>query len=459
MNIKTCGPYAKHIALFAKLLLIPNIKVLSECNNKTDIELLGYYNRVSQIVRKETGYDIEGVLEKIPVFTYINFKEDVVIQCNSISECENDFINCISDIFDITPSCMIQNTIQHFIKRPCKHQELLYHICNNHNKQINVFSWICILLTCNETKTLGYRDTFIQIYKSLPKHNIRIAVIFCGFIRNYKLESHMSIINNPLVDIFIHTWDDTGFKNNARLINRLWLSDKNMNIDIDTIKKEYRPVKILVENNKSLLNSFSLVNKISPIFLYSGQAKDDATKYINSQLYSLKQGYNLICEYETENAMKYDAIIRLRFDFEIMYLDWPGILDDITRDVVYFPHSACNNHRHYGGGGGCMSCDKMISHKKHTNDICDIWFYGKRDLVCAICELYDMGLQIMIKNHEKNMEYFKNQTSYVIKDGFVYITSTKDIEEKYVAYYPERLIRECLMGVPCKSSKKLCGRI
>ena len=136
---------------------------------------------------------------------------------------------------------------------------------------------------------------------------------------------------------------------------------------------------MLVENNEDLLDSFSLSGKISPIFLYSGQAKDDATKYINSQLYSINAAYKLICEYEIEQGFKYDAIIKLRFDYNISHLNFTKIQEEIADDCMYFPHADCNSHKHAGGGGGCISCDKLLAHDNHTNDLCDIWFYGNRE--------------------------------------------------------------------------------
>jgi hypothetical protein len=290
--------------------------------------------------------------------------------------------------------------------------------------------------------------------------NKRIAVLFSGYMRDYKYTSHIPIINSIYTDVFIHTWADTGFKNMKRHIdNNKWLLDDNKLIDFNLLIRQYCPVKISVENNRGKLNEFSLINKIDPIFLYSGQAKDDASKYINSQLYSLYMAYKLMCDYENEHNFKYDGIIRLRFDLNIVNIDWTGIFEDIDTNNMFFPHAACNNHKHCGGGGGCLSCDKNIEHDKHTNDICDLWFYGKRDIVAIGCELYLNSLKILEENHEHNLQELEKSKIYKKHGNFVYISHMIDIEEKFVCFYPERLLREIYKDIPCMSSKHLCGKL
>ena len=352
---------------------------------------------------------------------------------------------------------MLENTIKHLIRRDSNEAELIYHDSNNSKKNINTFRWVCILNVCEECKPMNYRKMFVPVIRNV---NSKIAVLFCGYIRNNKYTSHLPIINSEQCDVFIHTWDDYGHKNDARLINHVWLSNKISKIDPEALKKMYKPVSMLVENNRDMLDSFSIKDKISPLFLYAGQARDDASRYINSQLYSLHAGYKLICDYEVAHGFKYDAILRLRFDFNITNINWMGILTDVQSDNMFFPHAACNAHRHTGGGGGCMSCDSNTPHEKHTNDICDIWFYGKRDVASKACEMYLNGLAVMQENHEHNMALLKDDRVYsATKDNYVYITSTRDIENKYVAFYPERILRETLRGIACKSSKNISGKI
>ena len=205
--------------------------------------------------------------------------------------------------------------------------------------------------------------------------------------------------------------------------------------------------------------TLSLKDKISPIFAFNGQAKDDCSKYINSQLYSIYQGYKLVEEYEEEHNFKYTAIIKLRFDFYMKHFDKTAFINDIQQNVVWFPHGLCNNHRHYGGGGGCNTCDRTNTPcQNHTNDLCDIWFYGKHDLVQNACELYLTSYDIMNTNHESNLARYKS-IRHIQNNNYVYIIDFKDIEQNIVCYYPERLLREQLKNILCKSSKNIQGGI
>jgi hypothetical protein len=455
MNIIAKGKYSKHIARFGKLLHLENLQIQYE-EHYTDLQ--DYYKIVSDIVKKETKFNIQPL-----IFEYLELKNpnlitDNILDCTDLNNSEDEFLTMISPILNITEPFLIENSISHLIKRNIKEREIIYHDKNNQKKHINAFTWICILNLCDEAKDKSYRLLFNDATKLLPKSEQRIAVIFCGFLRNYQYTTHLPILTSPIIDIFIHTWDDHGYKNDRRLVDKSWLNNNSNPINKELLITQYKPVKFLIENNQSMLDQFSLKTKINPIFLYSGQAKDDASKYINSQLYSIYSAYKLVCEHEKEKQIQYSAILRLRFDFKITHFDWSGIFEDIKTNCIYFPHASCNCHRHPGGGGGCLSCDRDITHDKHTNDICDIWFYGRRDVVTKACELYLNAEDILKINHEQNMNHLKTD-KYSIKNGFVYISNTKDIENKYVSFYPEKLLREGLTGISCKSSRCLCGKI
>lgn len=460
-NIIAIGKYSRHIALFAHLLRLNNVRI-AYSGDSVDDRLRGYYDRACNLVARQSKFDSiactvnnRSVLECIDVPNE-KLVDGTEIVCNDIDDAEEALFDALDGVIDLR-DCMLESTISHLVKRDVNEKELRFHSENNKKIGVNTFMWVCILNCCNETATLGYRDTFVNAFKNMPKCRPRIAVLFSGYLRQNKHISHAQLINSPHVDIFLHTWADKGFKNERRLIDRSWLSEKASPISADSISKQYAPKKMLVEENA--LDSFSLVGKISPIFLYSGQAKDDATRYINSQLYSIWASYDLMKQYEEEQGFRYDAVMRMRFDFNITSIDWPGILEDIKNDCIYFPHAGCNGHRHAGGGGGCLSCDSGHEHNKHTNDICDIWFYGKRDVAERACQLYEKGLGIMEANHEANMKTLYEHKAYSEKNGFVYVASTRDIENRYVCFYPERLLREGLEGTPCKSSRRMSGRI
>jgi hypothetical protein len=284
--------------------------------------------------------------------------------------------------------------------------------------------------------------------------------MLCGHIRRVlnHVDMHNMFIKYPNIDIFIHTWDDYGFKNKDT--DSSWLKETNEKINVDFIKNHYNPVSMVVENNKSILSSLSLVGQIKPIFLYGGQARDDATKYINSQLYTIHKCFLLVKEHEDKNNFKYDAVMKFRFDYVPFFFDLDNIIKNMDEDTIWFPHARHNKHSHYGGGGGCLSCDNCQSHQHHTNDVCDIWYYGKRDLMEHVCNLYIDAPKILERHTTSNLEKLRDlRISHHEKGDFVYINSAANIEKHIVCYYPERLLREHLQGIPCKSCSAIHGGV
>lgn len=450
MDIRAIGKYSKHIALFGKLLRISELRISYE-GDCLDDQLKLYYSRVVMCLNEECDMRLPcNCFENIPVdnFTFIEHYD--ILNCNDIHDAEERFLILIAKMFDITEPFMLEKTLVHFMKRDVSEEELTAHESNNHKKNINVFKWVCIL------------NARIEEYKSIYNVSVkqkRLAVVLSGYLRSWQYQSHRPLIEAQNVDIFIHCWSEYGFKNKMRLIDNIWLSNMDSDIDADKLKDIYKPVKIIVEDNRKILDSFSLLGSISPICLYSGQAKDDATKYVNSQLYSLNAAYKLVCEHEIENGFQYDGILRLMFDYQIECIDMQSMFKDLDLAELYFPHANCNSHKHTGGGGGCLLCDKNKEHDKHGNDLCDLWFYGRRDLIGPACEMYLKAFEVLSKNHGSNIEMLKCSNYSVNKDSCVYINNTRDIEEKFICFYPERILREVLCGTCCKSSKRITGKI
>lgn len=450
MDIRAIGKYSKHIALFGKLLRIFNLRISYE-GDCVDDQLRLYYSRTAVCLNEECDMRVScNCFEHIQVDNLQLIEHYDILLCDDIHEAEDRFLILIAKMYDFTEPFMLEKTLVHFLKREVSESEITMHESNNYKKNINIFKWICIL------------NARIDEYKSIYNVAVRpkrIAVILSGYLRSWQYTSHLPLIKASNVDIFIHTWNDYGFKNRNRLIDNIWLSNQSQEIDVDHIKEVYNPVSIIIEDNKKILDRFTLMGSISPIFLYSGQARDDATKYVNSQLYSLNAAYKLVCEHERINGFEYDGILRLMFDYQIESIDLASILADIDTPDMYFPHAACNSHKHPGGGGGCLLCDKRIIHEKHGNDLCDLWFYGKRDVAAIACEMYLRAFQVLSDNHEHNLQHLKSSGYGVHKDGYAYISNTKDIEGKFVCFYPERILREVLKGVGCKSSMNIKGRI
>lgn len=349
-------------------------------------------------------------------------------------------------------------SIKKMYGRDAKEDEIQYHVNNNKRKIITMFEWLAILHMCPEGRS-NLKDMIVKL-----DANPKIAVLFCGHARlfNKTSLSQKELINNPNVDVFVHVWDDLGFKNNRSMITKEWLNKNSGKTDIDAIKNLYKPKRIMVENNHSILDSFSLRGKVSPLFLFAYQARDDASRYINSQLYSIYKAYELIKEEEESQGYMYDGILKLRFDFNISNINIENIRNQVaSTNALWFAHKNLCHHGHYGGGGGCVSCDKNIHHLEHTNDICDILFYGNRQLAGKACELYMHAEDIMKRYLNENISCLqKNPHIKHQRIGdIVYIERFEDIEKNFVCFYPEQMLRRHLKGIKCLSSSEICGRI
>lgn len=455
MEIFAEGKYARHAALFAALLRIPGLRVKYE-GGELDASLKAHYRRTASIVKSETGFDLQAsALERACVASCDVRESAVRIDCSrNFREAEQKLASAVSGAVDLSAGEMLKNSIRHLLGRPPSIEEIAYHTSNNREKNIDLFVWICVLNACPEAFERGYREFFSR------SQGPRVAILLAGYVRNSKHASHAPIIEYSNADVFVHTWDDIGLKNGRRLIDKKWIAEGSPPTDAAEIERIYRPCDMRVESNASKLDEFSIVGRIRPIFLYAGQARDDATRYINSQLYSIHRAYEMMCEKERKEGFRYHAILRMRFDFEVRSFSWTGILEDVARGGVYFPHAACNNHRHAGGGGGCVSCDAGVEHARHSNDLCDLWFYGSRDEAAKACEVYLRSYDIAKDHHEENLRALESQNAYHEDErGFVYVSKTMDIETKFVCFYPERLLREHLAGTPCRSSRRITGKI
>ena len=466
MKIILHGKNAKLINFFFKMLkkddLVANIIDFNENINIENLINL-------ELIRKESENNITNSL----LMEYIN--KAIIINNFSIYDktidCNEDIESTFKNTFNILyPSILYEthnpNTIEWTLRllfnRNYSPLEMNYHIINNKNKNITMFEWFLILYLCPESYYI--HDNFWKKIDNTNLKSLKLAVIFCGHVRSYNktVLSKNRLINNPNIDIFIHTWDDFGYKNNNNNNNNEWLDPDSGLVDIQSIKVNYQPKKIKIENNKSVLNTLSFINKINPIFLFASQARDDASKYINSQLYSIYQAYKLVEEYEQEKGFKYDGILKLRFDFNIKHINLENIFTQITqKSTLWFAHANLCCHAHHGGGGGCLSCDNNIEHSDHTNDICDILFYGDRECSGKACELFLHGENILKTNTEKNINILKMHPyiHHEIIDNYVYIYDCNDIENKFLCYYPEALLRRYLKAVRCLSSLEISGEV
>jgi hypothetical protein len=460
-NIIVTSEYQYHISLICRLLSIKNISVIKSdlisSTYKTNIN----YDKLRNYIIKTQNIDIipNGIQNFFRRYCYFYKKVPNYNTVNIIYEIE--FLKIIEEIIDIYPDpcnkLFIEWCFKYFYNIEASIDEIEYHV--NNNKNVDLLEWLFTIYFCEESRNSG----LIRVFENVPVDNKRIAVIFCGHTRKLEkvINTHKQIIFHPNYEIFIHTWDNTGTKSRNLWYKHWLLPDIDQeNITEEFVKNSYKSIDIIMENNSLLLNSMSFVDKINPLFLFESQARDDASKYINSQLYSIYKAYTLVKKHEEETGKLFDGLIKLRFDMVISSLNLKNIILDIPNTAVYFAAASCCNHGHFKGGGGCLSCDNeghFKLHDKHTNDICDILFYTNRILMEYTCNIYNNALDILRKNLRRNMELLSTLPHERDKN-FIYIKGN-NIEGEVVCFYPERMLREHLEQYHCKSSHNIKGHI
>jgi hypothetical protein len=472
INILIKNEYEYHISILLRLLSINGINIVKNNNNNNLDNLIKTYTKIKCNIYNKIKHDIvqTSLLKFLSDYSYFNHAykncETLSFSPISIEDVEDTIYPIISKIIgvklDVINNDFIKWSIKYFYNRIPNQDEINYHIENN--KDIDIITWLFMLYFSDESKKIGLFDTF----NHRLTYNKKIAIIFTGHTRNLEkiYKSHIGLVFHPNINIFIHTWDDKGLKTKNFNDNSPWIPENQEQISIDHIKDLYHPIDISMENNKNILKQMSYTRKISPIFLYECQAKDDASKYINSQLYSIYKAYLLLEKYQNDLGFEYDVVIKLRFDFDIHKIDLFEILKQMSEPrncpAVYFAHPLYNYHCHPGGGGGCLICDTendIKLHKKHNNDICDIWFYTDKYSIKRVCELFLNTLDIMKKNHQKNLELCYNmEVQFFVEKEFVYIVG-HDIEKEIVCFYPERMLREHLEDYHCKNSMHIVGKV
>lgn len=357
---------------------------------------------------------------------------EIVLKLKTIEQKENEFANC-----EEAKTLIINKVIKKYLS-------------NNKLSEFDIYfiKYIIFKFNFNIEKVYDYFDKYGPSNK--------IAVTYSGHVRNYASNfnnTNKFFLSKINPDIFIHTWGDYGFQNaNNYLPNVSWFKKENAKInEVDLISK-YKPKKIIVENLKEKINTFSFPkNKI--IFYFYGQAKDNASKYINAQLYSINKSNLYKNNFERKNNKKYDLSIRMRFDFifnKEINLDGLSDILYITREnkkIIYIAHPINSAHGHPGGGGGCKECEEQFKNdnwQKHThsNDICDIIAISSSENMDHYCSMYDVSEKIYEENSKNNIENIKKYNlEYIKDDNMYYIMQFGDAIEKYsFCYYPEKLL-------------------
>lgn len=291
------------------------------------------------------------------------------------------------------------------------------------------------ILRCSEYK---------EIVHSKKIQN-KIAVLISGHIRSNEIEKTLHLLNGYNYDIFIHTWDNLGFKGKETdLKDSVNRSVVESAINSIANVKSYR-----IENNESYINS--LEDNGVTYFNFSSPEK-----FIKSQLYSINQSFKIFDEYRVQNNIKYDLVIRTRFDngFNFFLVDGSLINTINNNKIIYAPNNGCNHEHLDSNSTTCLVCETMFNkyglmtvHSfDHSHVICDIFAYGSVDSMRHYCSLYDvydsLNKEFESKNFktlsELNIEHVLDNGTYLLERG-----QKGHLDSLYYinCSYPERLLQ------------------
>jgi hypothetical protein len=270
---------------------------------------------------------------------------------------------------------------------------------------------------------------------------MKIAILLTGHIR------HNSILdgilrycsNNSNIHIFIHTWDNLGYKGSE--------TDLNAASSADQVLKEIHRYpnlkKYQIENNRDFVSSLP---DVTGYFNFSSPEK-----FIKSQLYSVNSCYRLMEEYAADNGIHYDMILKSRFDLCLDHFDISqGLIDELKNQILFVPDSH-GNHVHPDNGASCWACDNMyynyhlkkVHAFEHTNVVCDIFAYGNMESMKQYCNLYNVYDSLNESFKENNLAQLERGIPVHQQDGNFYVDHILSMYYFYCSY-PERLIPKYL---------------
>jgi hypothetical protein len=274
----------------------------------------------------------------------------------------------------------------------------------------------------------------------------RVAILISGHMRSNEIERTLHLLNGYNYDVFIHTWDNMGFK--GKETNLKDSVDRNL---IESMIKRMPNVKSYkIENNETYITSLVDDDDIT-YFNFSSPEK-----FIKSQLYSINQSFNIFDEYRIQNNVQYDLVIRTRFDNAFTFFSMNELLISEIKNnkVIFTPNNGCNHEHMDSDSTTCLVCETMFKKYNlknvhtfdHSHVICDIFAYGDVESMRHYCSLYDVydSLNKTFENKNKKtlddlkIEHTVNGNVFLLERG-----ETGHLDSLYYlnCSYPERLLQ------------------
>lgn len=332
-----------------------------------------------------------------------------------------------------------------YLNREPFNNEYLLHGNKNENTLINE------ILVCDE-------------YIKLKDNKMKIALLISGHIRQNYIKNSLSKLIPYDFDVFVHSWDNLGIKGSETNLN-----DK---LNYERVESEILSLpnikKFKIENNADYINS--LENNVT-YFNYSSPEN-----FIVSQLYSINQTYKIFEEYSINNNIKYDVVIRCRFDCEFNEFSLSNSVVEVlnSNKIIFVSNRDCGHSHPDSMSTTCQVCETMfythnlkkVHNFPHSNVICDIFAFGSVNSMKDYCSLYDYYYELNESFVEDNLETINND-SYGInvkKEGNVYMLDRDNSGHLNSLYYlncsyPERLLQIHLKDYLLPTSRSIKVRM
>ena len=310
------------------------------------------------------------------------------------------------------------------------------------------------------TKEITTCSEYLKI-KNGKDSKLKIALLISGHIRQNQIKESLSMLYPYNFDVFIHTWDNFGNKGTETNLN----DTTNVESVISHIKTIPNVKKYKIENNSNYITNLEKVD-----FDYVNYSSPE--NFIISQLYSINQTYQLLEEYSNSEDIKYDVVIRCRFDcyFTKFELDIKTVKDINDNKIIFVSNTDCNHIHPDSNSTTCQVCETMyrrhglkkVHNFPHSHVICDVFAFGSFKSMKDYCSLYHRYYELNKSFSVENKKIINDET-YNIKcthNDNVYLLDRGNSGHLNSLYYlncsyPERLLQVHLSDYLLPSSTEI----
>lgn len=210
---------------------------------------------------------------------------------------------------------------------------------------------------------------------------MKVAILLVGHIRTWELcrENFIQRLqqsSGDQIDIFVHTYTQLTHKNNPYEKNPKDLTQEEIMDKLSGLNV----VQLIIEDCDTVTNDF--IEKYPKYRNFSGANQGRALQMCNE----------MRKQYEIENNIQYDVIVRTRFDL-ILYSK-PNFSKCLSNDTIYICH---------GGSGGSPD---------------DMFAFGNRKVMDEYCDRHKYTLNEMIINGDNFILFDSHHTLKIVGNSY-----------------------------------------